>query len=262
VASERGAEWIAVDGEQFDRNHLSAVAPSSARILLLDDFGRPDGTPADLVLNQNPGSSADRYPGVAPDRLLLGTDHILLRPSFLRWQHWTRPPTEGRSVLVFLGGRDPDGSTPRVVAALAGLGGPWRFEVVVGPAASEAVTAPDERFRLHRTVGDMADLMAGCDQGVVAAGGTMWELLFMQVATVSFARNEVQRRVVGDLAAKGAVVALGGPATAPIGDVVAAVEALAASPSRRRALGEAGRRVVDGDGAQRVVDAMRTASDG
>lgn len=261
VAHDHDAAWLVVDGEQFDGAYLTAVRAPRTRVLCIEDFGRA-GTDVDLVLDQNLGAGAERYPGADPARLLLGTRYLLLRPPFAagRTGLGAPAPPAGR-LLVFLGGSDPDGTTPRVVEALHRLGSGWAIDVVVGAHAT-APTVADPRFRMLRGVDDMAGLMAGADLAIVAAGGAMWELLAMEVPTLSFARNPLQAEVVTDLEARGAVVALGPPVDLEPDRLVAEVESLAADPGRRSALASAGRSIVDGRGAHRVVTAMQALADG
>lgn len=264
AATERHATWMVVDGEQFDAGYLRSVRAPATRLLLVDDFGHRGATDADLVLNQNLGATADRYPDVHPTHLLLGTRHLLLRPPFAADADGPRPPVpNARRLLVFLGGSDPDGTTPRVIEALHGLGADWRVDVVVGAHAGTPVrTDGDPRFRVHAGVDDMAGLMGASDLAIVAAGGAMWELLAMQVATLSFARNPLQAEVVAELGDRGAVVALGSPADLDPARLVTEVEALAADAPRREAMAGAGRSIVDGRGAHRVVAAMSACADG
>ncbi len=264
AAADRGVAWLAVDGEQFAADYLAAVRAPGTRVLHVDDFGRADSGGVDLVLNQNLGASADLYPGADRSRLLLGPEHIMLRPAFLAVGGRGRSPVaDARHLLVFLGGSDPDGSTALVVDALGALGPDWRIEVVVGAHARPPAAAEDDpRFRLLAGVDDMAGLMAACDLAVVAAGGALWELLFMEVVTLSFSRNPRQRQVVDELGDRGALVALGAPGDLDPARLVAEVEALAADPGRRGAMTSVGRVIVDGRGARRVVDAMGALTDG
>jgi spore coat polysaccharide biosynthesis predicted glycosyltransferase SpsG len=260
LAAALGAAWLVVDGDQFGPEFLRAAKPGGARLLLVDDFGAPRSSAADVVVNQNLGAGPDAYPELTDAQLLLGPRYILLRPEFQACQRWVREvPPIASDIFVFLGGSDPDGTTARVVDALAGSAADWTVHVVTGPYAPDSPVAAepaDARFRVYAGVGDMPGLMKASDLAIVAGGGTMWELLFMQVAVLSFARSPLQASVVGELARRGAVVDLGAPSAFDPERLLGAVGELVASSARRRDMAQAGRDLVDGGGADRVVSRL------
>jgi len=55
----------------------------------------------------------------------------------------------------------------------------------------------------------MPALMAGSDIAIICAGGTLWELLYMGCAILSYARNQMQGDIIAALDARGAVCNLG-----------------------------------------------------
>jgi UDP-2,4-diacetamido-2,4,6-trideoxy-beta-L-altropyranose hydrolase len=135
--------------------------------------------------------------------------------------------------------------------------------ILVGPANPylETLRAEVERsaanLELIHSAADMPGLMAWADLAVTAAGCTCWELAFMQVPAVAMILAENQRRVAEPLAAAGAVTNLGWAERLTENDLAEAIASACRDRERRTGQIEAGRRIVDGHGADRVVAIMR-----
>jgi spore coat polysaccharide biosynthesis predicted glycosyltransferase SpsG len=120
--------------------------------------------------------------------------------------------------------------------------------------ALQKVSAPNIRVIVDSQ--NIADLMSESDLAVIAAGGTLWELLSMGCVVLSYARNTVQKRVVRSLAKDGVVVDMGETVDFSAASLVSEVRRLADSQALREQMAARGRRLVDGLGAARVVEAM------
>ena len=68
TAAASEGTWLIVDGYRFDADLRS----EGRRIAHLADHGHGPGGPAELVIDQNLGSHAGDYPGLASSQLLLG----------------------------------------------------------------------------------------------------------------------------------------------------------------------------------------------
>jgi spore coat polysaccharide biosynthesis predicted glycosyltransferase SpsG len=105
----------------------------------------------------------------------------------------------------------------------------------------------------------MAPLAGDADVAIISAGGTLWELLAMGCAILSYSRNIVQKRVVEALSARGMAVNLGEAHNFDEVHLVAQVQEVAASRAAREQMSRLGRGLVDGLGATRIVEAMQHA---
>jgi spore coat polysaccharide biosynthesis predicted glycosyltransferase SpsG len=103
----------------------------------------------------------------------------------------------------------------------------------------------------------MVEFMRNSDQAIIAAGGTLWELLSMGCAILSYSRNVVQARVVGALSQRGALIDMGDTLHFDPETLVTSVKTLAASRLHRERMTDLGRTIVDGLGAARVIEAMQ-----
>ncbi|MEA5090915.1 UDP-2,4-diacetamido-2,4,6-trideoxy-beta-L-altropyranose hydrolase [Solidesulfovibrio sp.] len=262
AAGEPGAHWGVLDGYAFGPD-VQAAARRDGPLLVLDDLaaGRVH---ADAVLNQNfhaPSLRYDADPGAA---LLLGPAYALLREDFLRRPRPARHfPGRARTVLVTMGGADPDNATAALLAALSAVGDPaLDVAVVAGPANRHAVTLAralaDAPFpgRLLRDPPDLSGLMAAADLVVTAGGSTCLELCFCgaPMAVAVLAANQAPGTAA--LTGAGAAVSLGPAGALDVAATAAILDGLLGDAGQRRRLSETAARLVDGRGGDRLAAAL------
>jgi spore coat polysaccharide biosynthesis protein SpsF len=265
LAEARGAAVVALDGYLFDRRYLAAIQGRQVTTMFVDDYAQ-SGLPVDIVLDPNAGASdaprgegADRRP-----RLLAGAAYTPLRAEFRR----QAPPErsfDGKplSLLLTFGASDPSRMSLRALRCAIEVACelPLRITVLAGPmhpdlGALRAVVAdtPARRPSILHDVRDVASLFASTDLAFGAAGSTAWELASMGVPMLLVQVADNQKVVIDPLVAAGAAVRLAPEAQK---DDTALRDALArflhAGPSALRAMSKAGRQLIDGRGAERVV---------
>jgi spore coat polysaccharide biosynthesis predicted glycosyltransferase SpsG len=165
-------------------------------------------------------------------------------------------------VLITLGGSDPDNTSTRLLASLAGVSGPLEIHVLIGGAnphrdtLAQVASASPHTVTLEVDAQDMPDRMAWADLALAAAGGTAWELARVGTPQVSVAIADNQRPAAAALAERGVAVGLGWHTDlteAAAADIITRVIEDAAT---RAALADRGRALIDGRGALRVLAAM------
>jgi len=259
-ARELGASWIVVDGDRFGPSFSNYLRRPDVRILLMDDFSARASLPVDLVVNPNLGFREQDYTGKIPRRaLLLGPRYVFLRREF------SVPPTKkifpksGNRILVTLGGSDPENLGPRIARILAKLPS-YEVTLVAGPGYAhtfDPTLKANRRVRMMRNPPNLRELMEQSDIAIIAAGGTLWELLYLGCAVLSYSRNTIQQRVVDELVAKGAVRDLGATKRFNAADLRREVVAVAESKDIRERMSKSGRKILDGRGTERVLQAIR-----
>lgn len=263
IARKAGARWVVVDGDRFGVDFLQHLRASGLRVLLIDDFARRESFPADLILNPNLGASEDPYRRLDSNiRLLIGESYTLLRREFTSWQVERTFPSRGANVLVTLGGSDPENLAPRIVRALLKCDSA-QVTVVAGAGYQhqhdlEAVSAPKTRVLFNPS--SIPQLMHQADVAVIAAGGTLWELLYMRSAVLSYFRNPVQERVVRLASEQGAAWDMGDVRAFEARALARAVEELVSSRALREGMASRGRLLVDGRGTSRVLKVIAESS--
>jgi spore coat polysaccharide biosynthesis predicted glycosyltransferase SpsG len=255
-----------VDGYVFGTAFQRALKQGDRQVLAIDDYGHCNHYHADLILNQNLHAEEALYQKRDPStRLLLGTDYILLRREFLKYRDLERSiPEVGRKVLVTLGGADPENITETVVRALDLVRlDDLEVVVVVGGtnphlhALQTAVARSGLRIELRVNVADMASLMAWADAAVTAGGSSVWELALLGVPALGIGRARQETQLLRAAAAGGIVVNLGFHLDVTAGLIAERLARLLLDADERTRLSNRARRVVDGFGPERVVQAMR-----
>lgn len=276
------AEGLRAKGERVEA--WSGRLPGTPGILLSDLGAEPpppcssllaQGWQQAVITNQavaidtarwmiNPNPMAPTLDYDAPERLL--------GPAFLPIKREVRtqrpndlgPLAEAQRVLVTFGGSDPTGLTRRVVESLCvvdrRLG---KLVVVLGPLfpepevfASWASSALGTALELHVATDEMPRLLAGCDFAITSTGLTWFELACLGKPSLVVGGSEHERRTAKFLSQQGYAVHLGdGPEAAD--EVGRTLLSLAQERSRYADCRDKAFRLVDGQGAFRIIQALR-----
>ncbi|MGB7129277.1 MAG: UDP-2,4-diacetamido-2,4,6-trideoxy-beta-L-altropyranose hydrolase [Candidatus Sulfotelmatobacter sp.] len=252
-------DWIVVDGDRFGCDFLQLVQESGSRVLLVDDYADRTAFPANIIVNPNFGAEPDVYRSkgfAAP--ALTGPRYALLRRQFQN--PFLREVRERADrILITLGGSDPEGLTPQIATALAGCPD-LQITVVGGGAYSNKTELADQLGSGTKLIFDsqeMPRLMMEADIAITIAGGTLWELLSLGCAVLSYARTAGGAYLVTCLAKQSMIVDMGEISHFDATKIVPAVREIAESIGMRQRMALQGQALVDGAGAKRVVEMLR-----
>jgi UDP-2,4-diacetamido-2,4,6-trideoxy-beta-L-altropyranose hydrolase len=269
LASSRNADWLAVDGYQFDDRFQGRVKQAGWKLLLIDDLGGGAHYFADLVLNQNVQASERSYRNrESYTRVLLGTRHAMLRREFASWRRLPRVFHRiGRRVLVTMGGSDPDNVSERVIQGLQSVSaGGFETKILVGnsnphfSSLERAAHQSSNAVCLIRDARNIAELMAWADVAISGAGSTCWEMCLLGLPAILIDLADNQRPVAEELGRLGAAIHLGSTKDINPDKIAAKLQAVISSVELRTKMSQRARGLVDGEGAQRVVSAMQAGS--
>lgn len=262
LAHKHRAAHLVVDGYRFGSDFQKSIKDAGFRLLAVDDYGHADHYWADLVLNQNVYAEEEPYRNrEAYTRLLLGCRFALLRREFLADARPSpRLTVRAERILVTLGGADPDNATHKVVQALAGVKSrPVQAVVVVGASnpnwatLEQAARSASVPVRLERSVTNMPELMAWAQVAVSAGGSTCWELAYMGLPNLTLVLAENQKPIAEALHERGVAENLGWHNDVTTERIAEALETLLGDGRQREMMSQAGRKLVDGKGAERVA---------
>ena len=261
-ASNNKRSWVVLDGYQFNSAYQLAVAQAGARLMVIDDFLRLPRYHAELMLDQNLGSEGRRYPVASTCRILLGPKYALLAPGFVESDSGGRTyPDHAPKLLITLGASDPVDATSKLVSALASLDmGEVIVTVVIGGAnrrrAEVRKLAEDSGYKVVEDTTEMPLLMADADLAITGAGSTFWEVCRMGLPGITITLADNQRDIAAEMSSVGVSVDLGWHDNVTAEAVQVAVTRLISDREERERMGTTGQKLVDGQGASRVVDAM------
>jgi len=265
LAHDRHAAWVVVDGYRFDSEYQRNLKNAGLKLLFIDDLGQCDRYFADLVLDQNVHACERMYASRASyTQLLLGPRYVMLRREFQARREWRREiPAIARKLLITMGGSDPDNLTFRLIEALPKIRVPHLEITVVAGGSNPQLTALRRTvaglrmpIRLVGNADDMPELVAQSDISVICAGGTLWELMYMGCATLSYFRTPTQQQIIAELNGLGAVHGMGWVGGFEQDSLAHAVEELIVRQDRREKMAQLGRKLVDGEGIGRILDSV------
>lgn len=257
--------WLVLDGYRFSAEYQQRLRDSGLKLLVLDDYVHLPAYQADILLNQNIGSDRLAYTIPAESVLMLGSAYVLLRREFRGVRSQLKngvAPRAGR-ILVTMGGADPDNVTLKVIEALklAELPG-LEAKIIVGPAnqhleeLQKSLGQASFAGEILCAVEDMVPVMHWADVAISAGGGTCWELACLGVPALVITLAANQLGVAKGMAEACAGVDCGWADSLTPERLAGLLEDLCGDVVRRLAMQKAGRALVDGQGAARVVERM------
>jgi spore coat polysaccharide biosynthesis predicted glycosyltransferase SpsG/CMP-N-acetylneuraminic acid synthetase len=238
-------------------DYLDALAKLGASTVNLVDSLEDIEKPAELAsviiatMHEDQVELQDFYGGPA---------FAILRDSFADRSSKLREVA--RRLVVSFGGSDPQGLTLKVLRSLDALAKEWKdlsVGVILGPAFSykkkleEILPILSYRPRILENVEHMADIFSDADLVFCSGGMTVFEIAALGTPGVVICQNAREQRRMEAFSREGTIVHLG--LGTEVGEALVRDTAreLLGSASRRRAMSEAGRKLVDARGTERAA---------
>lgn len=249
------------------RKLLCSLRHHSRRLMVIDALGgqalapRMPDMPADVCVVPYVGAVADAD---APWRTLAGPEYAVLAPAYAALPLRVARECADR-VLVSCGGSDPGQFTLLVLDGIEQICSVLAIRVVVGPLFSReladvlAVRAAGSHhvIELIHEPESLADHMSWSDLTVAASGLIKYELAAASTPAILFSIDHSHDVVNRPFAEMGSARDLGVAFSAE--EVAAEVADLLEDRAVRVKMATAGRRLVDGKGAERLIaDIMRS----
>ena len=260
LKSHYGA-WVVLDGYHFDSEYQERIKSLGHRLLVIDDMAHLEKYFADIILNQNIDAERLEYEVERGTRLLLGMRYVLLRPEFkAQTVSTSKNPETARKLLITLGGGDFDNQAAKVIKAVEAVKiDGLEVVLVVGPAnihlkqLQTMVQASAVSIHLEINTTRMAELMAWADIAITGGGATCWELAYLGLPALVIILAENQVAVANGLDERGAVINLGWHHDLTAPGIAEAIEYLLLNAVKRKKMAASGRKLVDGNGTERVL---------
>ncbi len=246
-------DWLVIDSYAADTGYI-AFQSKAAQVAVMDDLALLEHFDCDLLINPAMAASEMGYAARTGARLLLGAPYALIRREFIQVHS---PHTEGRSVAVMFGGADPTGLTGMCAEILHEALPDATVNIVVGPANThtESLLSMQERLlrlRIYPSPDSVAEVLAGSDLVVTAAGGTIGEVAAMGLPALVLVVYDNQMAALKACPFPAIDARAGLP-----DDLGERVRALVDDPARRTEIAAHAHAIVDGQGPARILEAMR-----
>lgn len=255
------------------KDYLEALARLGASTVNLVDTLEDIERPAELASVIIATMRADQ---VELKEFYGGPEFAILRESFANRPKEIR--ADGRRVVLSFGGSDPQRLTLKVLRALSDLGpkvlplldklSDLEVKVVLGPAFSYKKELEDllpglgYRPEILENVEHMAEVLADADLVFCSGGMTVFEIAALGTPGVVLCQNTREQRRMETFSREGTIRHLGLGTEVAETVIVETARELLADVKERRAMSEAGRRLVDAQGTQRAAKVVMSTPRG
>jgi len=265
TSTHNGRPWLILDGYHFDVDYQKNVR-KACRLAAIDDYQHLDAYHADILLNQNIHAEKIKYVTDDDTLLLMGLKYALLRPEFsTSWKKSKKINDTAGHILVTMGGEDTENVTLNVVEALKLM---KRYEIhvrlILGPAnknidsLQRALSQTSFDMKIIANEKNMARQMEWADIAITAGGVTCTELAAMGVPMVIITIAENQISGAAGLSEEKAAVCIGWHQDLSPGDIASTIRHLLDNQDLRKILSIKSRKLVDGQGAHRLIEQIAT----
>ena len=269
ILGEIELDWLIVDHYALDYRWEQAMRPACKQMMVIDDLADRLHD-CDLLLDQNYGSSAERYRNLVPINCIqcYGPHYALLKPTYADYRTKLRARNEQvRRVLIYFGGgTDTENLTGIAVQVfqsqkLKGI----KLDVVVGEAyihltSLEKQLAERGNATIHQQLPDLANLMVKADLAIGAGGATTWERCCLGLPSIVISIADNQLPASKALAEDGLIQYLGHICDITHEAVNFQVAELINKPERLNEFSRKGMKLVDGKRVNRVSHEIKIAS--
>lgn len=256
---------LAVTNFRFlSNNQVAALADAGLRTVCVDQWGGKH-LDCNAVINASLVDARHQYTSGHPDfELYAGPEYMILSPHYARSHEQSRGFNGPiRSITVSMGGVDRTEATLRIAHALLGSGRrDLDTHIVAGAGASwtyglERLMEKNglDRWTIHRNMNDLASLFAASDVAFTAGGNTLYELACVGTPALVLYEDEHEQEQGLAFEAEGFGTYVGAGIAVESKQIAVALDRLD-RPSVRRAQSDAGRRLVDGLGTNRICEIL------
>ena len=246
-------KYAVIDQKEDVSDDIKALRSNGAKICLLDNMTR-----ARLIADVVIYPVSHLYNGLnwngSKVRIYSGAKYFPLNKEFIKTK---RAAHSVFTILVLMGGADPFNVTSKVTSALKTIKTPYKALILIGPAFNKQSIAEDKRFKLVRAPKNVAVLMAITDLAITAFGTSLYELASMGVPAAIIHNFKGDADDVRNFTQLGTAVSFGHFNKVNATSIAKQIISLMNNHEFLLKLSRNGKELVDGKGAQRIVNILR-----
>lgn len=259
-------DLLIVDHYGIDARWESLLKKHYRQLFVIDDLANRSHI-CDVLMDQTFQRHAQDYATHVPAscRLLCGTKYALLKETFTQQSANTnslerKSSAESLRLFIFLGGSDPLNKTSEALKAIQTINNKTAniyVDVVVGAQNKhlknivKIAEKSKHNIQIHQNVSNMAELMSRSDVAIGAAGTSSWERCCLGLPSLIFVYADNQSMISEQLLQANAV-----KIWATTEELSEQIQLLYNDLSLSKEMSLAAKKVCDGKGTQRVVNAL------
>lgn len=247
-------DLLILDLRSTDKEFIHDLRHRAEKIVSIEDVGSGRNE-VDLLIDANL-TEEDTKQLPANVQILFGLSYCLLAPEFADFHMQSKSFSSAPgSVLVSMGGTDPNRLTLKLARFLCGRAPDSTLTFIAGPGYNDLeelqrIVSPHPSCNILTGVDNMAELLF-CHRMVLCAGGvTMHEALAVGTPAIVISQVPHQEQNAQAVEKFGAVVNLG---LADGFDCETLLHCLNFDADRLQSMSTAGKKLIDGRGLQRVA---------
>tara|TARA_R110002096_G_scaffold25004_4_gene78626 strand:+ start:7623 stop:8657 length:1035 start_codon:yes stop_codon:yes gene_type:complete len=253
-ANSHQADWIVVDGYDFDGDYFTKLKEGSHfMVLAIDDCFDRGVLPVDVVLNGNPYANESHYPDYHEEVLLFtGSEYSPLSPEFAASRKRAATQTnDSPKILITFGGTQSDAVVIEALDALVDAGVKGNVLVMGKFTATDEKIAgyiPNLSIEKRAFSDHIVEIMIDSDFAICGGGSTSLQLACLGVPCIALPIAENQTMLIKYLEGKGAIAT-------PMGSRLSLADTVTQlmDPTRMREMSVAGSSLIDGLGSERII---------
>jgi spore coat polysaccharide biosynthesis predicted glycosyltransferase SpsG len=264
---------VFIDAADVTTDYLTEVA-STGVLLAAIDHSATVRFPTNLLINPLLAPNRDSYEFDTDTQLLLGKRFALVRPEVRRHRptRSQEPPpvavANGTTilsqyrVLLALGEDDPNLMTVELAKLLANAPRVGKVDIIIRrehpqlEEIKEMVEANKEAITLALEPAEIANRITRCHFALTSGSGWSLELACVGVPQLLLLQNELHWPNAQRLEDEGAATVLGWHENVSAATIRQGVQNLIADALERKSMARCGRKLIDGRGPDRLVNAM------
>ena len=261
---------LIVDSYFVTDHYMHELRKRSGLLVYVDDLSEHPYK-VDTIINYNVYADAEKYlelygkSGVDEPKLILGPAYVPLRSDF-----YTIPEkvtsSEVRDILISTGGADPMHIAVDMIRTLCSAEShKFNYHLLIGAMNTDrdeilSLSGGKENIILHENVSDMRTLICSMDIVLSAAGSTLYEVCACGIPLITFVIADNQLSGAKSFDKRGLAV-FAGDLRYENRDELAnillnTIDRVSKDYMLRKSMVETMRRLVDGQGAKRIVQAL------
>jgi spore coat polysaccharide biosynthesis predicted glycosyltransferase SpsG len=254
-------DWWINDRLATTAKHAQKIVAAGMNLATFDDHGEGAKYARYNFLAMDP------CPGAEEPNALYGAEYIVLNPEIEKYRNRIYALNDPFKVLVTLGGSDTYGLTPKVVRSLKRVPNDLNIGVAVGPhfrnqtELNVAITGMPPSLRVHRSVSDLISLMTATDIVICGGGVTLFEAAALGIPALTIANEAHEIHVAQWFERNGFGFYTGFRNDYEESRLLTKLTELVASRALLSEMSTIGKRLVDLDGLQRIVNKIKDMDD-
>lgn len=260
-------DWLVVDHYGLNGEWEAACRSYAKKIMVIDDLADRVHD-CDILMDQNYYTDPqNRYKGLVSHhcKTLIGPQYALLRSEFNNIRK-NMSPRNGkvRRLMISLGGIDAMNGTRKILEGIKSSDcRDLQIDVVLGATSQhkddiQVLCSLHENYHFHCPSENMAELMKKADLAIGAGGTTTWERCCMGLPSLVVRLAHNQDELIKQGVSANLFAYLGNITLLDEADAAKKLNEIVNLPKKLQAMSKKGMDLVDGLGAERVVDQMLT----